>query len=123
MDKGLLFLILGFSALWLVMDEFTGKKRLTLLSELMTPDLSIGNVITEKADEIKDKVTEKVDEIKEETKDKTLDAGQKLDKFLPWLFFSPRNKKDKEKVEEKKNNGKSDSLFELWKDSVPGKVY
>lgn len=101
-DKGLLFLILGFSALWLVMDEFAGGKRLTALSKMLTPDLSgIGDVV----------------------KEKVLEEGEKLDEKAPGIFFSPKNKEDKKKWEDAHDGkGKPKSLYEHWKQSIPGEA-
>lgn len=75
MDRGLFFFILGLASIWLVLDEFVGKKRLTTFAGLMTPDLSI-------AKEVKEAVS---------------DAGEKLNEKAPNIFYSKKDPKDKEK--------------------------
>jgi len=44
MDKGLMFLTLALVFLWLVFDDFVGKKRLSSLAQSLTPDLSLPSV-------------------------------------------------------------------------------
>jgi hypothetical protein len=39
MDKGLFFLILALTCLWLVFDEFVGSKRISKLAGYMTPSM------------------------------------------------------------------------------------
>jgi hypothetical protein len=38
-SRGLLFFILGFTCIWLVFDEFYGKKYVSNLTSLLTPQL------------------------------------------------------------------------------------
>lgn len=38
-SRGLLFFIFGFTCLWLLYDEFYGKKRITNLTNLLTPNI------------------------------------------------------------------------------------
>lgn len=75
MDRGLFFFILGLASIWLVLDEFVGKKRLTTFAGLMTPDLSM-------AKEVKQAVS---------------DAGEKLNEKAPDIFHSNKDPDDKKK--------------------------
>lgn len=45
-SRGLLFFIFGFTCIWLVFDEFYGKKRISNLTNLLTPTIpSLGSVV------------------------------------------------------------------------------
>jgi len=61
--------------LYLILDEFVGKSRISSLAGLMTPDLSIGGLL----------------------KDKIGDVAEKADKVAPDVFYDPNNPEDKEK--------------------------
>ncbi|MGG1343874.1 hypothetical protein ABE244_25620 [Bacillus toyonensis] len=73
MDKGLTFLTLSLVFLWLVFDDFVGKKRLSNLATMMTPDLSVPIPFEKELKEAQQKGIEKskeqVSELEKQKKD------------------------------------------------------
>lgn len=40
-SRGILFFILGFTCIWLVFDEFYGGKRISSITSLLTPNITL----------------------------------------------------------------------------------
>lgn len=91
--KGLTFLTLSLLFLWLVFDDFVGKKRISKLAQMMTPDLnmpSVGDVANKVADEAKESVKETVKDTREAQKE----ADKKV---TDGLLKTPKDATDKQK--------------------------
>ncbi|MED1170187.1 cytoplasmic protein, partial [Bacillus paranthracis] len=73
--KGLTFLTLSLLFLWLVFDDFVGKKRLSKLAQMMTPDLSMPS-----PGEVAEKVVDGAKESVKETTKNTREAQKEADK-------------------------------------------
>jgi hypothetical protein len=95
MDKGMFFLILGLACIWLVLDEFVGKARLTTMAGLMTPDLSLGKKVKTALGE----------------------AGATANDIAPGIFYDPNDPKDKQQDKEFKG------LYEQFKENNPKGLY
>lgn len=84
--KGLTFLTLSLLFLWLVFDDFVGKKRLSKLAQMMTPDLSMPDPIRDKVDKVIDDTKENVkkdtQDIKKDTKNAVKDTKKSFDDLL-----------------------------------------
>lgn len=85
-DKGLLFFTLSLLCFWLVADDLVGKKRLSNIAGMLTPDLGLPSM-----DDLKDKAKDAVE-------DATKETAKDLNKKAPDIFFDPNDKKDKEKA-------------------------
>ncbi|MCU5087555.1 cytoplasmic protein [Bacillus cereus] len=114
--KGLTFLTLSLIFLWLVFDDFVGKKRISKLAGMMTPDLSMPSV-----GEVTDKVVEGAKESVKETAKDTRESQKKADNKLEDIMYDPliKNEKDpkkKEKLEKLKENSKKRSETNAYKD-------
>jgi predicted ribosome quality control (RQC) complex YloA/Tae2 family protein len=64
MDKGIFFLMLSLTALWLVLDEFYGQQRISQIALQLTPHVetplsSVQNAIEQKKKEVEQKVEQK----------------------------------------------------------------
>jgi len=93
-DKGLLFFTLSLLCFWLVADDLVGKKRLSNIAGMLTPDLpSVGDMISDKAGELADAAKDKVE-------DATKETAKDLNKKAPDVFFDPNDKKDKQKAKD-----------------------
>lgn len=79
MDKGLFFFIMAIACLYILLDEFAGKSRISNVAGLMTPDLSIGGLL------------------KDQVKEKVSDTASDLNKKAPDIFYDPKDPKDKAK--------------------------
>lgn len=105
MDKGLTFLTLSLVFLWLVFDDFVGKKRLSNLATMMTPDLSLP-------------VPQVVQDAKEQL-DKAQQKGLEKDKKAT-SELEQQKKDDKKKSEDVKKNGWSELFDFSW---LNGHIY
>lgn len=80
-DKGLLFFTLSLLCFWLVADDLVGKKRLSNIAGMLTPNLpSVGDMA------------------KDAVEDATKETAKDLNEKAPDVFFDPHDKKDKEKA-------------------------
>jgi hypothetical protein len=96
-DKGLLFFTLALVCFWLVFDDLVGKKRLSNIAQMLTPDFpGIGEVIKDKA------------------KEATADEAKELNEKAPGVFFDPEDEEDKKKVDE--DGTVKGSLYDKFKD-------
>lgn len=60
-SRGLLFFILGFTCIWLVFDEFFGKKYISNLTNLLTPSIpSFGQSVKDAANSAAKSITDGV---------------------------------------------------------------
>lgn len=83
MEKGILFLTIAAGCLWIILDEFFGTKKISGISQKMTP--TINNPIADAAEGVKDFFTWDVGtkSVKEKNKDasnllKEVDKNEKL---------------------------------------------
>lgn len=74
---------------------------------MLTPNMpSVGDIVSDKVDEVKEAAKEKV---KETTKETAKDLNDKA----PDIFFDPNDKKDKEKA---KKQGENSYLYNKFKE-------
>lgn len=112
--KGLTFLTLSLLFLWLVFDDFVGKKRLSKLAQMMTPDLSLPS-----AGEVAEKVVDGAKESVKETVKDTRDAQKEADKKVTdGLLKTPKDATDKQKetIDKLKEAEKKRKETGAWKD-------
>lgn len=70
--------------LYVVLDEFVGKSRITTVAGLMTPDLSIGQ-----------QVKDAVENVKEQAKESVSSTATELNEMAPNVFYDPKDPTDK----------------------------
>lgn len=59
MDKGLLFFTLAAACFWLIFDDLTGKKRLSNIALMLTPDLpGIGEIASNVSKDVSEKIVD-----------------------------------------------------------------
>ncbi|MCQ6337871.1 MULTISPECIES: cytoplasmic protein [Bacillus cereus group] len=114
--KGLTFLTLSLLFLWLVFDDFVGKKRLSKLAQMMTPDLSMPS-----AGEVAEKVVDGAKESVKETTKNTREAQKEADKKAGEILFEKpaKNAKDpktKEVLERLSEQSKKRAQTNAYKD-------
>ncbi|HDR7881780.1 TPA: cytoplasmic protein [Bacillus cytotoxicus] len=112
--KGLTFLTLSLLFLWLVFDDFVGKKRLSKLAQMMTPDLSLPS-----AGEVAEKVVDGAKEYVKETVKDTRDAQKEADKKVTdGLLKTPKDAtgKQKDTIEKLKEADKKRKETGAYKD-------
>lgn len=82
-DKGLLFFTLSLLCFWLVADDLVGKKRLSNIASMLTPNLpSVGGMVSDAVE------------------DATKETAKDLNKAAPDVFFDPHDEKDKQKAKD-----------------------
>lgn len=112
--KGLTFLTLSLLFLWLVFDDFVGKKRLSNLAKMMTPDINMPS-----AGEIAEKVVDTATDSVKETVDDTRDSQKKADDKVSDVMHKPPIKtsdKTKETLDKLKEADKKRKEVGAYKD-------
>ncbi|WP_144597568.1 MULTISPECIES: cytoplasmic protein [Bacillus] len=112
--KGLTFLTLSLLFLWLVFDDFVGKKRLSKLAQMMTPDLSLPS-----AGEVAEKVVDGAKESVKETAKDTREAQKKADDKVSDAIYNPKipvSDKTKDTLNKLKEKDKERKEIGAYKD-------
>ena len=88
-DKGLLFFTLSLLCFWLVADDLVGKKRLSNIAGMLTPNIDLG------LPELPSK-----EDVKKAAEEATKETAKKANEVAPDVFFDPHNKEDQKKAKE-----------------------